>query len=119
MLHSLNGARCFLQGLSAVPKWLHILTAMMNKCNTIRIKQKGTRKRNVSKRCISANCFLFNNGKKNLSFNAVSMDTDILIFNSFVFFLFAISEEAYLQTYSNGSLSRGNYTSAGQQRVVT
>lgn len=57
--------------------------------------------------------------KKNLSFNAVSMDIDTLIFNSFVFFFFAISEEAYLQTYSYGSLSRGNYSSAGQPRVDT
>lgn len=52
-------------------------------------------------------------------FLAVSMDIDTLIFSSFVFFLFAISEEAYLQTYSNGCLSRSNYTFAGQQRVDT
>lgn len=101
MLHNLNGARYFLQGLSTVVKWLHILTATMNKCNIIRIKQEGTRKRNVSKCCISANCFLFNNEKK--SFSTVIMDINTLTFNSFVFFfLFAISEEAYLQTYSNG-----------------
>lgn len=54
--------------------------------------------------------------KKNLSFNAVSLDINTLTFNSFVFFLFTIQEEAYLQTYSNGSLSRSNLTSAGQQR---
>lgn len=30
------------------------------------------------------------------------MDIDTLTFNSFVLFLFAVLEEAYLQTYSNG-----------------
>lgn len=101
MLHNLNGARYFLQGLSTVIKWLHILTATMNKCNIIKIKQEGTRKRNVSKCCISANCFLFNNEKKIFQYCYYGHQHPNFQFIC-VFSLFAILEEAYLQTYSNG-----------------